>query len=54
MNEKILPYRVSLGKQDNTVYLIEYAVGENAKENAYEKLKRMILNEPIIVEKQSS
>ena len=30
---------------DGTLYIIEYAVSENARETAYEKVKRLILKD---------
>lgn len=46
--------RISAGWQDSTIYIIEYATSENAKETAHEKIKRLIMNEPITLEKQAS
>lgn len=51
MAKKIKPVRISAGWQDNTIYIIEYATSENAKETAYEKIKRLIMNEPITFKK---
>lgn len=39
--------RFTAGRQDGTIYLVEYATGENAKETAVEKVKRLIMNERI-------
>ena len=52
--KEIKPIRVSAGWQDSTIYIIEYAASENAKETAYDKIKRMILNEPITIKKDAS
>lgn len=39
----------------DTVYIVEYTVGENAKESAYDKIKKLILNDlGTIVEKAAS
>ena len=54
MDKQIKPIRISAGLMDNTIYVIEYATGENAKETAYEKIKRLIMNEPITLETQAS
>lgn len=52
--KEIKPIRVSSGWQDSTIYIIEYAAGKNAKETAYEKIKRLIMNEPITIKKDAS
>ncbi len=39
------PDRVIQKTSDDTVYIIELAISLNAKETAYDKLKRMILND---------
>lgn len=54
MDKKIKAIRISAGLLDNTFYVIEYATSENAKETAYEKIKRLIMNEPITSQKQAS
>ncbi|WP_315507593.1 hypothetical protein [Pyramidobacter piscolens] len=54
MAKGIKPVRISAGWQDSTIYIIEYATSENAKETAYEKIKRLIMNEPITSEKKAS
>jgi hypothetical protein len=54
MEKKIKPIRLSIGWKDDTIYVIEYATSENAKETAYEKIKRLIMNEPITLEKHAS
>lgn len=38
----------------NTIYIIENAIGSEAKETAYDKIKRLIMNKPIKLEKQAS
>ena len=39
----------------DTVYIVEYTVSENAKESAYDKIRKLILNDSgIIVEKAAS
>lgn len=48
------PIRISAGRQDNAIYIIENATSDNAKETVYEKVKRLILNEKITFEKQAS
>lgn len=50
----IKPIRISASVTDDTFYVIEYATSENAKETAYEKIKRLIMNEPITSEKKAS
>ena len=52
--KEIKPIRVSASWQDSTIYIIEYATGENAKETPYEKIKRLIMNEPITIKKDAS
>lgn len=54
MDKKIKPIRISTSVLDDTFYVIEYATSENAKETAYEKIKRLIMNEPITSQKQVS
>lgn len=51
---KIKPIRITASVTDDTFYVIEYATSENAKETAYEKIKRLIMNEPITLEKEAS
>lgn len=51
---KIKPIRISASVLDDTFYVIEYATSENAKETAYEKIKRLIMNEPITFENKAS
>jgi hypothetical protein len=38
----------------DTLYIIESAVSSNAKETAYDKLKRMILNDNISLETKNA
>lgn len=52
MENDSTPVRVY--EKDNTVYIVEYAIGENAKETVQEKIKRLILNEPIVLAKKVS
>jgi hypothetical protein len=54
MEKKIKPIRLSIGWKDDTIYVIEYATSDKAKETAYDKIKRLIMNEPITLEKQAS
>ena len=54
MDKEIKPIRISASVLDDTFYVIEYATSENAKETAYEKIKRLIMNEPITLEKEAS
>lgn len=54
MEKAVKPIRVSAGWQDNTIYIVEYATSDSAKETAYEKIKRLIMNEPITSQKQAS
>lgn len=39
------PIRVIQKTAGDTVYIIELAISQNAKETAYDKLKHMILND---------
>ena len=45
INEKVI---------GDTLYIIESAVSSTAKETAYDKLKRMILNDPASLETKAS
>lgn len=54
MGKEVKPIRISARWQDSTIYIIEYDNSENAKETAYEKIKRLIMNESITLEKQAS
>lgn len=47
MDKDIRPVRFSAGWQDNTLYIVEYATGGSARETPREKIKRLIMNEPI-------
>ena len=38
----------------DTVYIIENVISENAKETAYEKVKRLILNDTDILQRKAS
>ena len=38
----------------DTVYIIENAISENAKETAYEKVKRLILNDTDILQRKAA
>ena len=38
----------------DTVYIIENAISENAKETAYEKVKRLILNDTDNLQRKAS
>lgn len=53
MNEKTQPVKISVGWHGNTVYVIEHATSEDAKETSYEKVKRLIMNEPIVLKKEA-
>lgn len=54
MEKAVKPIRISAGWQDNTIYIVEYATSDSAKETAYEKIKRLIMNDPITSQKQAS
>ena len=54
MVKAVKPIRVSARRQDNTIYIVEYATSDKAKETAYEKIKQLIMNEPITSQKQAS
>ena len=34
---------IAAKKRDSTIYIVEYTISDNAKESAYEKVKRLIL-----------
>ena len=38
----------------DTVYIVENVISENAKETAYDKVKRLILNDAEILQKKAS
>lgn len=54
MDKKTKSIRISASMLDDTFYVIEYAASEKAKETAYEKIKRLIMSEPITLEKEAS
>ena len=39
------PISIAAKKRDSTIYLVEYTISDNAKESAYEKVKRLILKD---------
>ena len=48
------PVRIAAKQRDGTIYIAEYAAGKSAKETASDKVKRLIMNEPITFEKPAS
>lgn len=54
MNNYTSTIRISAKRRGDTIYLIEYATGDGAKETVYEKVKRLIMNEPLPEEKESA
>ena len=54
MEKAVKPIRFSAEWQDKTIYIVEYATSDNAKETVYEKVKRLIMNDPITSQKQAS
>lgn len=45
---------ITAKQRGDTIYIVEHAVGNDTKETAYEKVKRLLLNEPIKPEKRAS
>ena len=39
------PVSIAAKKRDSTIYIAEYTISDNAKESAYEKVKRLILKD---------
>lgn len=39
------PVSIVAKKRDSTIYIVEYTVSDNARESAYEKVKRLILKD---------
>lgn len=39
------PVSIVAKKRDSTIYIMEYTVSDNARESAYEKVKRLILKD---------
>lgn len=39
------PVSIAAKKRDSTIYIVEYTISDNAKESAYEKVKRLILKD---------
>ena len=39
------PVRITAGERNDTIYIVEYATGNSARESAYEKVKRLILED---------
>ena len=39
------PVRIAAGERNDTIYIVEYATGGSARESAYEKVKRLILED---------
>lgn len=48
------PVRITAIRRGGTIYIAEYTTGKSAKETADDKVKRLILNEPITLEKSAS
>lgn len=45
---------ITAKQHGDTIYIVEHAISNTAKETAYEKVKRLLLNEPTKPEKQAS
>lgn len=54
MENKNSPIAIREDRKGDTIYLIEYATSDHAKETAYQKIKRLIMNEPITFEDKAS
>jgi len=52
MEEKIVA--VTRKQIGDTIYIIENVISENAKETAYDKVKRLILNDTDILQRKAS
>ena len=45
---------ITAKQRGDTIYIVEHSMSNAARETAYEKVKRLLLNEPIKPEKQAS
>lgn len=45
---------ITAKQRGDTIYIVEHRMSNAARETAYEKVKRLLLNEPIKPEKQAS
>ena len=45
---------IAAKQHGDTIYIVEHTVSNSARETAHEKVKRLLLNEPIKSEKQVS
>lgn len=45
---------ITAKKDKSTIYLIENVISGTAKDTAYDKVKRLIMNKPITCEKRAS
>ena len=54
MNSENSPVTIRAESRGDTIYLIEYATSDHAKETAYQKVKRLIMNEPITLNDKAS
>lgn len=52
--DRIYPVRINAVRSGGTIYIVEYESSEKAKETALEKVKRLIMNEPVPSDKQAS
>ncbi|MBP3222791.1 MAG: hypothetical protein J6M18_02560 [Actinomycetaceae bacterium] len=54
MDKKLKPIRLYAGWKDDTIYVVEHATSDKAKETANDKIKRLIMNEPIPLKREAS
>lgn len=52
--DRVRPVTITAARKGETIYIVEYAESESAKETASEKVRRLIMNEPITFAKQAS
>lgn len=48
------PIQITAIRRGNTIYIAECTAGKSAKETAGDKVKRLIMNEPITLEKSAA
>ena len=41
-------------RKDDTIYIIEFSTSDSAKETAFQKIERLIMNESITLDKKVS
>lgn len=54
MDSENSPVTIRAESRGDTIYLIEYATSDHAKETVYQKVKRLIMNEPITLTDKAS